>query len=156
MNYSDGKIPTMRPLEGERATKWRGGAVRQEPQMTLPQAGRRLAVRALFWPICPSGNDCMLPADIVISSGETRRYGWQRLWALMKRRVERPPATMWRATFRREISPLRSASVEMTGAGHRFGQFGPLRMTVCCLPLSSSRAGLPVVMSDRYSSLLKR
>ena len=117
MNYSDGKIPTMRPLEGERATKWRGGAVRQEPQMTLPQAGRRLAVRASFWPICPSGNDCMLPADIVISSGETRRYGWQRLWALMKRRVERPPATMWRATFRREISPLRSASVEMTGAG---------------------------------------
>ena len=26
----------MRPLEGERATKWRGGAVRQEPQMTTP------------------------------------------------------------------------------------------------------------------------
>ena len=38
----------LRPLEGERATKWRGGAVRQEPQMTLPQAGRRLAVRAAF------------------------------------------------------------------------------------------------------------
>ncbi len=27
MNYSDGKIPTMRPLEGERATKWRGGVL---------------------------------------------------------------------------------------------------------------------------------
>ena len=26
----------LRPLEGERATKWRGGAVRQEPQMTTP------------------------------------------------------------------------------------------------------------------------
>gem|GEM_PF-4938137 len=38
----------LRPLEGERATKWRGGAVPQEPQMTLPQAGRRLAVRAAF------------------------------------------------------------------------------------------------------------
>ena len=35
MTYSDGKLPAMRPLEGERATKWRGGAVRQEPQMTL-------------------------------------------------------------------------------------------------------------------------
>ena len=60
------------------------------------------------------------------------------------------------ATFRSEISPLRFASVEMTGAGQRFGQFVSLRMTVCCLPLSSSRAVLPVVMSDRYSSLLKR
>ena len=38
----------LRPLEGERATKWRGGVVPQEPQMTLPQAGRRLAVRAAF------------------------------------------------------------------------------------------------------------
>ena len=36
MTYSDGKFPAMRPLEGERATKWRGGAVRQEPQMTTP------------------------------------------------------------------------------------------------------------------------
>ncbi len=35
MTYSDGKLPTMRHLEGERATKWRGGAVRQESQMTL-------------------------------------------------------------------------------------------------------------------------
>ena len=72
MTYSDGKLPAMRPLEvareldsqgveddwessdtlptgAERATKWRGGAVRQEPQMTTPtQAGRRLAVRAAF------------------------------------------------------------------------------------------------------------
>ena len=36
MTYSDGKLPAMRPLEVERATKWRGGAVRQEPQMTTP------------------------------------------------------------------------------------------------------------------------
>ena len=36
MTYSDGKIPAIRHLEGERATKWRGGAVRQEPQMTTP------------------------------------------------------------------------------------------------------------------------
>ena len=98
----------------------------------------------------------MLPAGIVISSGGTCRYGWQGLWALMKCRVERSPATLGRATFQSEISPLRFASVEMTGAGQRFGQFVSLRMTVCCLPASSSRAGLPVVMSDRYSSLLKR
>ncbi len=65
----------LRPLEGERATKWRGGAVRQEPQMTLPH--RKAAVwwcRASFWSICPSANDCMLPAAIVISSGGTCRY----------------------------------------------------------------------------------
>ena len=35
MTYSDGKLPARRPLEGERATKWRGGAVPQEPQMIL-------------------------------------------------------------------------------------------------------------------------
>ena len=35
----------------------------------------------------------------------------------MKRRVERSPATMGRATFRREISLLRFAFVEMTGRG---------------------------------------
>ena len=41
-----------------------------------------------------SVNDSQLPADVVISSGGTRRYGWQRFWALMKRRAERSPATM--------------------------------------------------------------
>ena len=61
---------------------------------------------ASFCSICLSGHDCMLPADIVISSGGTCRYGWQRLCALMKRRAERSPATMELATFRREISPL--------------------------------------------------
>jgi hypothetical protein len=46
------------------------------------------------------------------------------------------------ATFRREISLLRFAAVEMTeGAWQRSGQFVPLEMTVCCLPASSSRAG---------------
>ena len=49
----------------------------------------------------------MLPAGIVISSGGTRRYGVQGLWALVKRRAERSPATMELATFRSEISPLR-------------------------------------------------
>ena len=39
----------------------------------------------------------------------------QGLWALMKRRAQRSPATMGRAAFRREISPLRFAAVEMTG-----------------------------------------
>ena len=48
---------------------------------------------ASFYSIFSPGNDCMLPAGIVISSGETRRYGVQRLWTLMKRRVERSPAT---------------------------------------------------------------
>ena len=60
--------------------------------------------------------------------GETRRYGWQRLWALMKRRVERSPATMELVTLWSEISLLRFAFVEMTGAGryHLFlhGPFG--------------------------------
>ena len=65
----------MRYLEGERATKWRGVLYGKSPQMTLPQAGRRLSVRAAFGAICPSANDCMLPAGIVISSGGTRRYG---------------------------------------------------------------------------------
>ena len=35
MTYSDGNPLAMRHLEGERATKRHGGAVRQEPQMTL-------------------------------------------------------------------------------------------------------------------------
>ena len=48
--------------------------------------------------------------------GETRRYGWQGLWALMKRRAERSPATMELVTLWSEISPLRSAVVEMTEA----------------------------------------
>ena len=51
-------------------------------------------------------------------------------------------------------TPPRQAAVWWSG--HRFGQFVSLRMTVCCPPTSSSRAGLPVVMSDRYSSLMKR
>ena len=66
------------------------------------------------------GIDCMLPAAIVISSGGTCRYGGKDLGALMKRRVERSPATMGRATFRREISPLRFAFAEMTGRYHIF------------------------------------
>ena len=82
-------------------------------------------VRAAFWPICLSANDCMLPAGIVISSGETRRYGWQGFWTLLKRRAQRSPATMEFATLRSEISPLRFATVEMTGVGHRSGQFAP-------------------------------
>ena len=106
----------LRPLEGERATRWRGGAVRQEPQMTTPS--RQAAVWRSghrFGQFVPE-NDCMLPVDIVISSGGIRRYGWQGLWALMKRRAERSPVAMELATFRSEISPLRFAAVEMTVA----------------------------------------
>ena len=88
--------------------------------MTLPQAGRCLAVRASFWSICLSANDCMLPAAIVISSGGTRRYGWQRFWALMKRRAERFPVTMVLATFRSEISPLRYGRNDGAGRYHIF------------------------------------
>ena len=67
----------------------------------------------------------------------------------MKRRVERSPATMGRATFRSEISPLRFAAVEMTeGAWQRSGQFAP--GNDCMLPagivISSGgeRAGMVV------------
>ena len=53
-----------------------------------------------------------------VSSRAEERVGMgQRLWALMKRRVERSPATMGRATLRSEISPLRNAFVEMMGQG---------------------------------------
>ena len=48
---------------------------------------------------------------------EERAGMGQRFWALMKRRAERSPATLGRATFRSEISPLRFAFVEMTGRG---------------------------------------
>ena len=67
------------------------------------------------WGNLSPGNDCMLPAGIVISSGGTCRYGWQGLWALMKRRVERSPATMGLPHF--GVRFLHSASVEMTGGG---------------------------------------
>ena len=91
------------------------------------------------------GNDCMLPAGIVISSGgENGPVWWQRLWALMKRRVERSPATMGRATFRREISLLRFAAVEMTeGAWQRSGQFAPGNdcMLPACIVISSGGNG---------------
>ncbi len=40
----------LRPLEGERATKWRGGVVRQEPQMILPP--RQAAVWRSGLPLC--------------------------------------------------------------------------------------------------------
>ena len=53
------------------------------------------------------------------------------------------------ATFRSEISPLRFAAVEMTGAGQRFGQFVSLRMTVCCPPTPSSRAEERVGMGGK-------
>ena len=57
---------------------------------------------------------------VVVSSRAEERVGMgQRLWALMKRRVERSPATMGRATFRREISLLRFAFVEMTEGADR-------------------------------------
>ena len=41
--------------------------------------------------------------------------GGKDFGGLMKRRAERSPATMELATLRSEISPLRFASVEMTG-----------------------------------------
>ena len=75
-----------------------------------------------------------------ISRG-TCRYGWQGLWGLMKRRVERSPATMELATLRSEISPLRFAAVEMTGVLGSVLVNLPPEMTVRCLPASSSRAG---------------
>ena len=70
-------------------------------------------------------SDGNLPAP-VSSRAEERAGMGQGLWALMKRRVEKSPATMGLVTFRSEISPLRFVAVEMTGSGHRFGQFVPL------------------------------
>ena len=70
----------------------------------------------------------------------TCRYGWQRFWALMKRRAQRSPATMELATLRGEISPLHFASVEMRGVRGSVLVNLPPGMTVRCLPLSSSRA----------------
>ena len=58
-------------------------------------------------------------------AGERAGMG-QGFWVLMKRRVERSPATMGLATFRSEISPLRFASVEMTGRGAAFFVICPL------------------------------
>ena len=72
--------------------------------------------------------------------GETRRYGWQKLWALMKRRVERSPATMELATLRSEISPLHFASVEMTGRGAAFG--------VICLSANDCMLPAAIVISS--------
>ena len=72
----------------------------------------------------------------VISRG-TCRYGWQKLWTLLKRRAQRSPATMEFATLRSEISPLRFATVEMTGA-------------------VSSRAEERVGMGQRLWALMKR
>ena len=117
MTYSDGNPLAMRHLEGERATKWRGGAVRQEPQMTLPH--RKAAV---WWSGHRFGQFVSLRMTVCCLPLSSSRAGLpvvmsDRYSSLMKRRAERSPATLGRATFRSEISPLRFAFVEMTGRG---------------------------------------
>ena len=101
-------------------------AERSPATMGLPHFGVRFlhsaptvemtGVWGSVWGNLSPGNDCMLPAGIVISSGGTRRYGWQGLWTLMKRRAERSPATMGLPHF--GVRFLHSApTVEMTGGG---------------------------------------
>ena len=131
MTYSDGKLPAMRPLEGERATKWRGGAVRQEPQMTLhpgrpPFGGQgSLCASSLH-----AASYTLLPLRGISPQGETRDCAAEPCAHLrgecagMVAKTSGYNETQSReischlglATFRREISPLRFATVEMTGA----------------------------------------
>ena len=106
-----------RRAERSPATKGRA-TFRREISPLRFAAVEMTGVRGSVWGNLSSGNDCMLPADIVISSGGTCRYGWQGLWALMKRRVERSPATMGVPHF--GVRFLRSAAVEMTGRYHIF------------------------------------
>ena len=60
-----------------------------------------------------SVNDSQLPADIVISSGGTRRYG-AKILGSNETQSREISCHHGLATFRSEISPLRFASVEMT------------------------------------------
>ena len=117
-----------------------GGAVRQEPQMTTPsrqaavwRSGQRLGqfVSLQMTVCCPQASSSRAgePAGMVakiLGSIETQSREISCRHGI--------------ATFRREISPLRFASVEMTGVrGIVWGNLLP-RMTVCCPPTSSSRA----------------
>ena len=63
-----------------------------------------------------SVNDSQLPADIVISSGGTRRYG-AKILDSNETQSREISCHHGFATFRSEISPLRNAFVEMTGGG---------------------------------------
>ena len=66
-----------------------------------------------------SVNDSQLPAGIVISSGGTRRYG-AKILGSNETQSREISCHHGLATFRSEISPLRFASVEMTGMGAAF------------------------------------
>ena len=102
-----------------------------------------------------SVNDSQLPAGIVISSGGTRRYG-AKIWGSNETQSREISCHHGLATFRSEISPLHFASVEMTGVwGIVFCNLS-LVMTVCCSQASSSRAGEPAGMGQRFWALMKR
>ena len=60
-----------------------------------------------------SVNDSQLPADIVISSGGTRRYG-AKILDSNETQSREISCHHGFATFRSEISPLRFAALEMT------------------------------------------
>ncbi len=102
-----------------------------------------------------SVNGSQLPADIIISSGGTRRYG-AKIWDSNETQSREISCHHGLATFRSEISPLRFASVEMTGVRCIVFCNLSLGMTVCCPPTSSSRAGGPAGMGQRFWALLKR
>ena len=106
----------MRHLGAERATKWRGGAVRQEPQMTTPprqaavwRSGHRFGQ---FVPL--EMTVCCLPA----SSSRAEEPAGMVAKTLGSNETQSREISCHHglATFRSEISPLRSATVEMTVA----------------------------------------
>ena len=78
----------LRPLEGERATKWRGGAVRQEPQMTLPPGRPPFGGQGS---LCASSlhaaSYTLLPLRGISPQGETRDCAAEPCAHLRGRRV---------------------------------------------------------------------
>ena len=120
MTYSDGKFPARRPLEVARATKWRGGAVRQEPQMTTPPGGP---------PFVGQGSLCAssLRAASYTLLPLTRHFpsrGNKELCRCPLRPLEGERATKWRGGAVRQepqmTTPPRQAAVWRSGQPLRF------------------------------------
>ena len=91
-------------------------AERSPATMGLPHFGVRFlhsaptvemtGVRGSVWGNLSPGNDCMLPAGIVISSGGTRRYG-AKILGSNETQSREISCHHGLATFQSEISPLR-------------------------------------------------
>ena len=163
MTYSDGKPPAMRHLEGiegQKAARGGGCTARASNDTPSRQAAvwrsgqplRFISTRILVHPFA---------ANAAFLHGKACHW-IRRESKTTENQVTRFPSGRRGPQSGAGVLYGKSLGCHSIQAGRRlsvrasFWPISPLGMTVCCPPTSSSRAGLPVVMSDRYSSLMKR